>query len=183
LSKTLFFLYQNIISLLIKSLHLKNLAFIDGQNLYKGTVIDGWKIDYLKFRIYLKDKYNIEKAYYFIGFFLDSEEKLYLKLEEAGFILVFKKHNKDIESKKKGNVDADIVFHVMREIIENKDFNKILIVSGDGDFKNVVDYLIEKNRFEKILFPNKEFASSLYKELRTIRFDYIKNLKPYIEHK
>ena len=38
-------------------------------------------------------------------------------------------------------------------------------MSGDGDYKMLVDFLIEENKLEKILFPNKKFASSLYKSL------------------
>lgn len=64
---------------------LKNIAFIDGQNLYQGL---SWSMDYKKFRIYLRDKYHIEKAYYFLGF-REKESDLYEKLQEAGFILVF----------------------------------------------------------------------------------------------
>jgi hypothetical protein len=47
-------------------------AFIDSQNLNLGTskdiirnrkkIYDGWKLDYKKFRKYLKDKYRVEKA-------------------------------------------------------------------------------------------------------------------------
>jgi uncharacterized LabA/DUF88 family protein len=83
-------------------------------------------------------------------------------------------------AKKKGNVDTDIVFEVMKNLIDNKDFNKIVLVSGDGDYKKLVDYLIGKNKFKKILFPNKKFASSLYKGLGSEFFDYLENLKTYI---
>ena len=46
-----------------------NLAFIDGQNLRYGTrkVADPWTVDLRKFRVYLKEKYLVERAYYFIG--------------------------------------------------------------------------------------------------------------------
>jgi hypothetical protein len=54
----------------------------------------------------------------------------------------------------------------MKSLIDEKDdFEKIILVSGDGDYKNVVDYLIKKERFLKILFPNRKFSSSLYKKL------------------
>lgn len=36
-----------------------NLVFIDGQNLHLGTAQNGWKVDFKKFRIYLKDKYGV----------------------------------------------------------------------------------------------------------------------------
>jgi hypothetical protein len=38
-------------------------------------------------------------------------------------------------------------------------------VSGDGDYKMLVDFLIEQNKFEKILFPNRRYRSSLYKAI------------------
>ena len=44
-----------------------NYAFIDGTNLHLTMQNVGWLLDYKRFRIYLKDKYNVTKAYYFIG--------------------------------------------------------------------------------------------------------------------
>lgn len=69
----------------------------------------------------------------------------------------------------------------MKNLIDNKNFDKIVIVSGDGDYKKVIDYLIKKNRFEKILFPNRKFSSSLYKELGDKLFDYLDNVKNQIK--
>jgi len=54
-------------------------------------------------------------------------------------------------------------------------------VSDDGDYKKVVDYLIKKDKFKKILFPNKDFASSLYNALGSEFFDYMENFKTYVE--
>ena len=54
-------------------------------------------------------------------------------------------------------------------------FNKIILVSGDGDYRKLVDYLIDKSLFTKILFPDKKSASSLYKHLGTEFFDYLDN--------
>jgi hypothetical protein len=44
----------------------QNLAFIDGQNLYRGTTMTNpkWEVDLFKFRKYLTEKYDIQKAYY-----------------------------------------------------------------------------------------------------------------------
>lgn len=67
-------------------------------------------------------------------------------------------------------------------IEEGEEFNKVLLVSGDGDFKILVDYLIKKDRFLKILLPNKKFASSLYKELGSEYYDYLSNTRPIIEY-
>jgi hypothetical protein len=43
-----------------------NIAFIDSQNLHLGTNSENWKIDFKKFRIYLKSKYKVEEAYFFL---------------------------------------------------------------------------------------------------------------------
>lgn len=161
-----------------------NLAFIDGQNLYLGTKQDGWNINLSKLKIYLKDKYNIKEAYYFIGYLQEENNELYKEIQKAGFIITFKEHNEYAITKKKGNVDTDIVFEMMKNLIENNDFNKIVLVSGDGDYKKVVDYLISKERFEKILFPNRKFASSLYKKITIKYYDYLdnKDIKKKIEY-
>jgi uncharacterized LabA/DUF88 family protein len=161
---------------------MKNLAFIDGQNLHMGVSENEWKIDHKKFRIYLEENYQIKEAYYFLGFLLKSEEKLYKNLEEAGFILCLKEHSKRLSSKKKGNVDVDIVFEIMKIIAEKEEFDGIMLVSGDGDYKKLIDYLIEKKKINKILFPNKK-ASTLYKQLSSEYFDYIDNIRSYIEYK
>lgn len=153
----------------------KNLAFIDGQNLHLGTKETGWSVDYKKFRVYLKDKYDVTEAHYFLGFIDEDQQDLYDNLQKAGFILFFREHSSALKGKKKGNVDTDIVFSVMKRIAEQEDFDKVVIVSGDGDYIKMIDYLIKKKRFEKILFPNKKFASSLYNRYGSEHFDYLEN--------
>jgi hypothetical protein len=67
---------------------------------------------------------------------------------------------------------------------KNKEiFDKTVLISGDGDYRMLVDFLIEENRFKKILFPNKKFASSLYKKITRVYFDYLVNIKHKIEFK
>ena len=67
--------------------------------------------------------------------------------------------------KKKGNVDTDIVFSVMEKIAEREKFDKVVLVSGDGDYIKMVKYLIKKGKLEKVLAPNHRSISSLYKYL------------------
>ena len=155
-----------------------NFAFIDGQNLYMGTAkkeVNPWKIDLARFRIYLEKKYFVSKAYYFLGFVQEKNQELYEEIQNAGFLLIFREHNPAMVGKKKGNVDSDIIFHIMRKIYMKEDFGKVVIVSGDGDYKMLVDFLIEEKRFKKMLFPNRGFASSLYKKLGSEYFDYLES--------
>ena len=144
-----------------------NIAFVDGQNMHMSTTTadKSWRIDLARLRVYLRQKYSVEKAYYFLGFVQDEHQELYDEIQEAGFILHFRKHNSAMLGKKKGNVDTDIVFHIMKKLYQKEPFNKIVLVSGDGDYKLMVDFLIEENRFEKVLFPDQKRASSLYKKI------------------
>lgn len=152
-----------------------NLAFIDGQNLHMGTTLSDnpWKINLGKFKIYLEKKYGVKEAYYFLGYVQEINQEIYSEIQKAGFILVFKQHNPAMLGKKKGNVDTDIVFEIMKKIYKRKDFDKIVLVSGDGDYKLLVDFLIEEYKFKKILFPNRQYRSSLYKKLSNNYFAYL----------
>ena len=102
-----------------------NLAFIDGQNLYMGTSSEDekWTVDLKKFRLYLENKYNVSEAFYFLGFVNDENEDLYEKIQSAGFILKFREHNSAMQGKKKGNVDSDIIFDVMKKIYRKEPFD------------------------------------------------------------
>ncbi len=144
-----------------------------------------WHINLKKFRIYLKDKYDVETAYYYLGYVQDTlkAQEIYEIIQRAGFVIVFRQHSESMVGRKKGNVDSDIIFSIMKKICKKESFDKIVLVSGDGDYKQLVDFLIEEKRFKKILFPDKRRASSLYKKIGSEFFDYLENLKTYIEYR
>ena len=54
---------------------------------------------------------------------------------------------------------------IMKELIENNAFERIVLVSGDGDYWRMVDYLIKKEKFEKLLAPSQKGMSSLYRRI------------------
>ena len=114
--------------------------------------------------MYLQKKYHVARAYYYLGYVETGSvyERLYEEIQRAGFILVFREHNSAMLGKKKGNVDTDIVFNIMKRLYQREVFDKIVLVSGDGDYKMLVDFLIEEGRLEKVLFPKQRYASSLY---------------------
>lgn len=159
-----------------------NFAFIDSQNLNLGVRSQGWQLDWSKFRQYLRNKYNVTKAYLFIGH-LDGNESLYAFLQESGFILIFKptlEHKENGNIVIKGNVDAELVLHTM---IQYQNFNKAVIVSGDGDFYCLVEYLDLHEKLLKIMAPTKHYSSLLrcFNEKKyIIRLDL---LKSSLEHK
>lgn len=159
-----------------------NYAFIDSQNLNLGIRILGWKLDYARFRVYLKEKYGVRKAYIFIGF-VALNQGLYNRLQEAGFILQFKPTVPDSDGKIKGNVDADLV---LRAIIEMGEYDKAVIVSNDGDFYSLVEYLYENKKLKVVLSPNKDFCSNLLTQTAKEKMQFMNELKgklQYIPHK
>lgn len=157
----------------------KNYAFIDSQNLNLAIREQGWSLDFKRFRIYLKDKYKIEKAFLFIGY-LPENQSLYKNLQDAGYILVFKPTLVRKDGEIKGNVDAELVLHAM---IEYKNYSKALIVTGDGDFYCLVDYLNKKDKLLKLLVPNVKKYSKLLKPFAANRLDFMNNLRKKLEFK
>lgn len=137
----------------------KTFAFIDSQNLNLGVQSQGWKLDWRKFRQYLRNKYNVSKAYLFIGQVVGNES-LYAFLQECGFVLIFKPTLELPDGKVKGNVDAELVLHAM---IQFNNYDKAIIASGDGDFYCLVEYLAEKRKLHSILAPNKSYSGLLRK--------------------
>jgi hypothetical protein len=49
-----------------------NYAFIDSQNVNLAIRDQGWKLDWKRFRIYLKEKYGVTKAFLFIHLYLQA---------------------------------------------------------------------------------------------------------------
>ena len=156
-----------------------NYAFIDSQNLNLATKLLGWKIDWRRFRVYLQEKYNVQKAYLFIGF-LEEHADFYKSLQEKGYILIFKPTLKYKDGKTKGNCDAELVLQAM---IDFSEYEKAVIVTGDGDFHCLVDYLIKQKKLEKILIPNQMKYSALLKRFDSGYLAFVSDLRTKLEYK
>lgn len=163
-------------------------AFIDSQNLNLSVLNDlkdkksnkiyyqGWKLDFRRFFVYLEQKYKVNKAFLFIGYKKECE-LLYSSLKKWGYLLIFKP-TLDHAGKTKGNVDAELVLHSM---IEFKNYDLSIIVSGDGDFHCLIEYLEKKNKLFRILIPNEfSYSSLLRKYSRKIAF--VSRLKSKLEY-
>ena len=151
----------------------KVFAFIDAQNIAKGIENSGWKIDWGAFRKWLAKHYNVSQAYMYIGYMAENRD-LYLQLNNNGFNIDLKqtvKSNRDASSSDvKGNVDVDLTIGAWREF---DNYNKAIIISGDGDFTSLIQHLIEHKKLKKIIVP--EHYSSLFKKFN----DYIIELNSY----
>ncbi len=168
-------------------------AFIDSQNLNLSIQNDiqksasgdllykGWKLDFKRFLVYLKDKYKVKKAFLFIGF-VPGNESLYKSLQEYGYILIFKptlEYSKGKNKFIKGNVDAELILHSM---IELPNYDQCLIVTGDGDYYCLIEYLEKQKKLFHIFIPNKFSYSSLLKKYSSY-FVYVSDLRVKLEFK
>jgi len=168
-------------------------AFIDSQNLNLSVLHNledsktgkifytGWKLDFKRFFIYLKEKYKVSKAFLFIGK-VEGNEPLYKFLADTGYSIIFKPtlvFNDEKEKRIKGNVDAELVLHAM---IEFPNYDKAIIVAGDGDYHCLIEYLISKNKLLHILIPNRYKYSSLLRSFREY-FVYVSDLRPKLEER
>jgi len=148
---------------------MRNYAFIDSQNLNLGVRAAGWQLDFEKFIVYLRDKFDVEKAYLFIGY-IKENRNLYQKLMGFGYTLVFKptfRIRKGAQAVTKGNVDAELVLHTVTNL---KNYGKAVIVTGDGDFHCLLEYLRNKKKLRALVVPNKYKYSYL-----------LRNFSGYIE--
>lgn len=144
----------------MKSKHSTIYVFIDSQNLNLSIRDQGWMLDFGKFRQYLTDRFDVNKAFLFIGY-IYKNQKLYTYLQKVGYILIFKPTLELPNEGVKGNVDAELVLHAM---IEWPNYDKAVIVSGDGDFFCLIEYLEQKNKLGRLIIPNKYRYSSLLRQ-------------------
>ena len=166
----------------------KIFAFIDSQNLnlgVKNDIVDlktreqiytGWRLSFPKLYRYLVDKYKVTKAYIFIGK-VEGNEGLYSSLADAGYELIFKPTLEitypEGGTTRKGNVDAELVLQTM---IELENFDKAIIIAGDGDYYCLIKHLISIGKLSKILIPNRYRFSRLLNEFRDY-FEYVSDLE------
>ena len=187
---------------------MRTYVFIDAANLfYGGEKSLGWKVDYEKLFMYLKDKYGASKALYFGGVeihgfqydYLTQETvplveleaflsetlkskgekfdeatlilwgrhtkriRFYKKLEAFGYTLYLKPvklyNQDDGTTRRKANCDVEMAFYLMREI---DNFDRAVILSGDGDFLPVLKHL--KNERKEVVVLSR--APRTAKEIR-----------------
>ncbi len=155
-----------------------NYAFIDSQNLNLSIHDQGWKLDFKRFRVYLRDKYGITKAFLFIGY-IATNQALYTKLQDYGYLLVFKPTLTLPSGTVKGNIDAELVLHTM---IEYPNYEKAIIISGDGDFYCLIEHLKKKDKLERLIIPNRYKHSSLLRKF-TLDMVYMNDLRNKLEYK
>jgi uncharacterized LabA/DUF88 family protein len=86
------------------------------------------------------------------------------------------------DGKPKGNVDAELVLQAMIDFMENN-YEKAVIVTSDGDFACLVQYLYEKKRLQRVLSPTREKCSALLKRAAREKIGYLEEARRRLEYK
>jgi len=157
-----------------------NFAYIDGANLHKGIEELGWRLDYKRFRVYLRDKYSVQRAYIFLGF-VAGNTNLYRNLQDWGYTIVFKPTIPDGKGEIKGNCDAELVLRAVADMYEEQ-YDKAVLVSGDGDFACLVTFLVEKKRLEVVLSPSHKKASVLLRKAVSESIVFLERFRSRLEY-
>lgn len=138
--------------------------YIDGNNLYRGAKALDFEIDYKKFRGWLRQKYNPANVYLFIGL-VPERVKFYEYLQECGFILIFKQ-TVSVGGVIKGNCDAELVLKAVSDFY-TKSFAKCILVTGDGDFGCLAEFLQNNAAIDRVIAPDENKCSILLKNKNT----------------
>ena len=157
---------------------LTNYAFIDTQNLYMASREAGWKVNWERFFIYLREKFKVKRAYIFVGY-LPQNVDWYEALREIGYSLVFKEvvyQGRVV----KGNVDVELAVKTM---IDLEFFDKAVLVSNDGDFAYLVKYLNRQNKLETVLSTSHKKSSYLLRKAAQGRIWYLNEVKDRIKNR
>lgn len=141
---------------------MQTIVLIDTQNVHMGIQDCGWTIDWKKFYRFLQDKFTPNKVVLFMGY-IRQYESFYVHLRKIGYVIVFK----NIILGKgliKWNVDSHLVLNAVKSYYE-WGYSQFVLVSGDWDFDVLVEFLLEKKVFGKLLVPNRHKASKLLKNI------------------
>lgn len=147
-------------------------AFIDAQNLHQSSKHWGWKLDYTKFREYLRTEFNATIAYLFMGYIQENQE-IYSNLQKQGYILVFRETS-EIDEHIKGNCDVELV---MQAMLDYNEYEQAVVVTGDGDFTPLIRHLNNNGKLKNLLIPNRESFSKWLTKTAKGKMTFINMLK------
>lgn len=159
---------------------IRTYAFIDASNIIYGARAEGWLIDQKKLFKYLKAKFKVSKAFFYYG--KDSknvkQQKFLRRLEEFGYILRVKEI-KRYGTKSKANCDVDLTMDILLKI---KEYQRAIMLTGDGDFLPLIQYIVKQKK-EVIIIASPKSTAREVREFVKHSFINFGNLRYFIERK
>jgi periplasmic divalent cation tolerance protein len=115
-----------------------------------------WVLEYFKFR------YKVNKVVYFTGE-IEALKEDYFFLRNLGVEVIFKKIYREEDGKIKANCDVEISHRITFDL-EYDLVDKVILMTGDGDFLSLLNYVRTKNKEVKLMGIHRRRTSRLYKE-------------------
>ena len=140
-------------------------AFIDGANLHKSVLRLGWKLDYRRFRDFLAEQFAVRTAFLFLGY-VHQNRNLYRDFRNWGYSPIFRPTCRGNSGQLKGNCDTDLAVQAIAGCCEDK-FDQAVLVSGDGDFVSVTQFLAARGKLKAIVAPSFLSCSKLLRKSGT----------------
>jgi len=139
----------------------------------------GWRLDLVKFRKLLDERYGVTKAYMFIGYIAGNQD-MYRDFQNMGYTLIFKPTLPTKNGQVKGNCDAELVLQAM---IDLEVYDRAVIVTGDGDFQCLVKHLRKIGKLGYVISPNRQWCSILLKREARGNHVFIEEMRSKLELK
>ena len=151
--------------------HERMALFIDGANLYSAARGLGFDIDYKRLLDHFRSKGTLIRAFYYTALLEDQEysplRPLIDWLDYNGYSVVTKpaKEFTDATGRRriKGNMDIELAIDAL-EIADKLDH--LIIFSGDGDFRRLVDALQRKGKRVSVVSTMRSQPPMIADELR-----------------
>ena len=152
--------------------------FIDGANLYATAKSLGFDIDYKRLLKEFQSRGKLIRAFYYTALVEDQEyssiRPLIDWLDYNGFAVVTKPTKEFVDAlgrrKIKGNMDIELAVDAM-EMAEHLD--QIVLFSGDGDFRSLVEALQRKGVRVSVVSTNSTQPAMIADELRRQADEFI----------
>ena len=137
---------------------MKTAIFVDVQNIYYTTRDSfGCSFDYKKFWDHIESKSKIITANaYAIDRKDEKQQKFQYALQTIGFKVKLKPYISRSDGSTKGDWDVGITIDILESA---KEVEKIILLSGDGDFDVLVKRVIEKYKCFMDVYGVKELTA------------------------
>lgn len=154
-------------------------AFIDASNVYYAASREGWEVDYKKLYSYLAGRYKVSKAFYFTGTTHNFKRaSLYDTLLKVGYKLILVLTRFIQGGQAKADVDSVMTFEMMRVL---KEYDSAIIMTGDGDYYDVLKYLLKTKKDVRLISTTKSSASDL-RSLFGSYFIHLNSIRHLVEY-
>lgn len=103
-------------------------------------------------------------------------------MQESGFILIYKEVIYSKDGKPKGNCDTDLVLQTTCDTYEKK-YDEAIIISSDGDYSGLVNFLKKQLKIRVILSPYEQDKCSILLKRTGVKISYISDQRSILENK